>query len=398
MDQIKIQQYTDFLMEKGYSEQTIRLYSKSLEQAPDDWNIQVPAELYAHITKTLTTAKEVFTSTIYHNLKPASHLYFLMITGDSYKEYNRKHPEPTEYDIILNDFFKYSTEFKGITTMSAQAERQHVKSFLKYIGSSFIETFTSLNAKHLRDYICSELADIRPSSKGRYITSLRNFFRFLEYKEISVNHSILELPLAPAEWKKKNVPIILTEDEETRLRNHYYGTTAKDKRNRIIVCLMLDLGMRCAEVAALKITDIQWSLGTLKVSETKNKHIRTLPISIELGHMLEEYIISYRPKINNDYLFQHEQLNNQFDAMSRECVRGIIRRAFEKENIHGWWKGTHALRRTAASHIYNTGGGLKLTADLLGHESLDSTTQYVKVDFESLRKVGSPWPGGDSNE
>lgn len=398
MNQIKIQQYEKFLMEKGYSEQTIRFYSKALEQTPDDWNTKVSAELYEHITKTLTTAKELFSSTIYHSLKPASHLYFLMITGISYKDYTRKHPEPTEYDFILDEFFEYSTEFKGITTTSALAERQHVKSFLKYIGSSSIETFTSLNAEQLRDYVCSELADIRSSSKGRYITSLRNFFRFLEYTGISVNQSILELPLAPAEWKKGNIPIILTKDEETRLRNHYNGNTTKDIRNRIIVCLMLDLGMRCAEVAALKTTDILWNLGTLKISKTKNKHIRMLPISIKLGRMLEDYIILYRPQINNVHLLQHERLSNQFEAMSCECVRGVIRRAFEKENIHGWWKGTHALRRTAASHIYNTGGGLKLTADLLGHKSLDSTTQYVKVDFEALRKVGSPWPGGDSNE
>ena len=84
--------------------------------------------------------------------------------------------------------------------------------------------------------------------------------------------------------------------------------------------------------------------------------------------------------------------------MTRECVRGVIRRAYEKESIQGWWKGTHALRRTAASRIYNTGTGLKLTADLLGHESLDSTKAYVKVDFQQLKEVTSPWPGGELDE
>lgn len=83
--------------------------------------------------------------------------------------------------------------------------------------------------------------------------------------------------------------------------------------------------------------------------------------------------------------------------MSRENVRSVVRSAFEKESIQGWWKGTHALRRTAASKIYNTGNGLKMTADLLGHESLDSTKQYIKVDFGLLSEVASPWPGGDSD-
>ncbi|MFR7846405.1 MAG: tyrosine-type recombinase/integrase [Coprococcus phoceensis] len=58
-------------------------------------------------------------------------------------------------------------------------------------------------------------------------------------------------------------------------------------------------------------------------------------------------------------------------------------------------KGTHALRRTAASKIFNNGTGLKLTADILGHESLDSTKSYIKVDFEYLKGVAASWPGGD---
>ncbi len=81
--------------------------------------------------------------------------------------------------------------------------------------------------------------------------------------------------------------------------------------------------------------------------------------------------------------------------MSRENVRYVIRNAFEKERITGYWKGTHALRRTAASKIFNNGTGLKLTADILGHESLDSTKSYIKVDFEYLKGVAASWPGGD---
>lgn len=80
--------------------------------------------------------------------------------------------------------------------------------------------------------------------------------------------------------------------------------------------------------------------------------------------------------------------------MSKAGIRSVIRYAFEKQGITGWWKGTHALRRTVASRIYNSGCGLKLTADILGHISIDSTTEYVKVDFNSLRKVDTHWPKG----
>lgn len=56
---------------------------------------------------------------------------------------------------------------------------------------------------------------------GWYVTSLRNFFRFLELKDLAINQSVLTLSLAPADWAKSNVPVALSEDEEIRLRSHY---------------------------------------------------------------------------------------------------------------------------------------------------------------------------------
>lgn len=86
--------------------------------------------------------------------------------------------------------------------------------------------------------------------------------------------------------------------------------------------------------------------------------------------------------------------------MSTEEVRRIIRTTFQKENIKGYWKGTHALRRTAASSLFNNTNSFKIVSDILGHESIDSTARYVRVDFELLRSITSPWPGhgGEAND
>ena len=114
-----------------------------------------------------------------------------------------------------------------------------------------------------------------------------------------------------------------------------------------------------------------------------------------MGKFLEEYILRYRPSVPDEKHLLLRKYVNQYTCMSRENVRYVTRNAFEKEHITGYWKGTHALRRTAASKIFNNGTGLKLTADKLGHESLDSTKAYIKVDFEHLKAVVVPWPGGD---
>jgi site-specific recombinase XerD len=78
-------------------------------------------------------------------------------------------------------------------------------------------------------------------------------------------------------------------------------------------------------------------------------------------------------------------------------VRGVIRRNCAKAGLEDNTCATHILRRTAATKLYNSGNSLKLTADILGHESLDSTTHYAKTDLAGLLSVASSWPGGERN-
>ena len=318
-----------------------------------------------------------------------------MQTGEVFRNYDRNQKyKTTRNKELLEEFFKYSTEFKHITSMSATAECHHISVFLDSLDI-IPNDWSMLTAEDINQYVCTVFQNIKASSIGRYITSLRNFFRFLEYKGYVINKSVLELPLTSADWQKSNVPIILTSDEEKRLRFHYRNDEEIGIRNNIIIRLMLDLGLRCSEIPNIMLSDIKWANALIQIHGTKNNHVRQLPLSAELGKLLEEYILRYRPSVPDEKHLLLRKYVNRYTCMSRENVRYVIRNAFEKEYITGYWKGTHALRRTAASKIFNNGTGLKLTADILGHESLDSTKAYIKVDFEHLKVVAAPWPGGD---
>lgn len=390
-----IHNFEKFLRNKGYSPQTIHTYTKALEQVPDSWNVTEPQLLYEHINYTLTDNNQTFSPSTRHNIGPASSLFFQMQTGEVFRNYNRNQKyKTTRNKELLEEFFKYSTEFKHITSMSAIAECHHISVFLDSLDV-IPNDWSILTAEDINQYVCTVFQNIKASSIGRYITSLRNFFRFLEYKGYVINSSVLELPLTSADWQKSNVPIILTSDEEKRLRFHYKNDEERGIRNNIIIRLMLDLGLRCSEIPNIMLSDIKWANALIQIHSTKNNQVRQLPLSAELGKLLEEYILRYRPSVPDEKHLLLRKYVNRYTCMSRENVRYVIRNAFEKEHITGYWKGTHALRRTAASKIFYNGTGLKLTADILGHESLDSTKAYIKVDFEHLKAVAAPWPGGD---
>lgn len=397
MNSETIHNFEKFLENKGYSPQTIHTYSKALEQVPDSWNTTDSYLLYEHINRALFDDNQSLSPSIRHNLRPASGLLFQMQTGELFRNFDREQKNKAKRNKeLLEEFFIYSVEFKHITNMSAMAECHHISVFLDSL-LSIPNDWSVLTADDINHYVCMTFKNLKASSIGRYITSLRNFFRFLEYKGYVINNSVLELPLTSANWQKSNVPITLTSDEENRLRFHYKNNNETGIRNNIIIQLMLDLGLRCSEIPNIMLNDIKWTTASIQIRGTKSNHIRQLPLSTELGQLLEKYILYYRPHIPDENHLLLRKYVNQYTGMSRENVRYVIRNAFEKENIIGYWKGTHALRRTAASKIFNNGTGLKLTADILGHESLDATKSYIKVDFEHLKAVTIPWPGGDSD-
>ena len=139
--------------------------------------------------------------------------------------------------------------------------------------------------------------------------------------------------------------------------------------------------------------DIHWNGGTLIIRNTKNGAPRELPLSQNLGQALEIYVMNYRPRYTGNSLLLNTKPCKEHSPVTVGTVRSVVRNVFKRCSVSGWWKGPHSIRRTTASNIHNSGAGIKLTADILGHESLDSTTHYVRVDTTALREICREWPG-----
>ena len=115
MNQSLISSYAEYLRKMGYSAKTIHTYSKALEQAPDMWDTNVPSELYERINNALHQKQEYFLPAARHNIKPASSLFFMFVTGVSFKAYAKQETQnKSAYAGILKEFYVYSTEFKHI--------------------------------------------------------------------------------------------------------------------------------------------------------------------------------------------------------------------------------------------------------------------------------------------
>ena len=114
--------------------------------------------------------------------------------------------------------------------------------------------------------------------------------------------------------------------------------------------------------------------------------------SYSCGQAIYEYIKKARPDSTNRSIFLRFA-HQRGQAMGREQIRGTVRRAYARAGITTTITGTHILRHSKAKDMYESGSSLKVIADVLGHESIDTTVIYTKVASSQLQCVTCPWIG-----
>ncbi len=167
------------------------------------------------------------------------------------------------------------------------------------------------------------------------------------------------------------------------------SSTRTGRRDIAILTMLVRLGMRAGEVAALRLDDIDWRAGEIVV-RGKGKCTERLPLPTDVGGAVAAYLHHHRPtSAQGRTVFvrikaPHRALSSQGVS---QAVAAAARRA-GLGRIHA-----HRLRHTAATQMLRTGASLPEIGQLLRHRRALTTAIYAKVDREALRTIARPWPG-----
>lgn len=136
--------------------------------------------------------------------------------------------------------------------------------------------------------------------------------------------------------------------------------------------------------------DFEWNKGNIIIRKTKTHSERRLPLPLATGQAIEDYLIKWRPSTKERIVFVRYK-NQSGENMGVSQVRGTVRRAAIRAGLDNF-TGTHSLRHTVAKKMINSGTSLKTIADILGHESIETTQIYTKLNYEQLKDVAVAWP------
>ncbi len=397
MNPIILKRFEDYLNGHSFNKETIIDYLQCISNLEDPPNLDDPLVVFNYVNQITQQKKENISRSGFITLRASLRSLFQMITGIRFRDFLKQTNETDKYDPLLTRYAEYCLNFLHLTTTVTEAAIREVRLFLeKNVSNPDDIEWKTITAKDIISFLSKERSTLSIGSIGVSVTAIRRFFRFLMHNDYDIHLSVLDLPLSVPNWSKNSsLPIILSHEDRKKLDDYCFPNTAVGSRDRLILLLFSELGLRCNEVANICLSDIKWNHGTIVIRKTKTHVERELPVSSKLGTALENYVIHYRPKDLEDILL-FKSKNRTNEPATVENIRGAIRRLYEKNGIVGWHVGTHALRRTVGSQLYKVGNDLKTVADFLGHESVSATKAYVRTDMESLKKVASSWPRRDS--
>jgi len=279
------------------------------------------------------------------------------------------------------DHLRLEKRFSEHTLVSYQTDLRQLNEFLArdYDGLEIEK------APHqvLRSWIVELVEEGRsPKTINRKISAVKSYFKWgLKFKGFKSDPTQkIVLPKV-----SKRLPVYVEESQmETLLDYSVFPDTYEGKRDELIIDLLYQSGMRCAELINLKKTDVSYGNHTVKVLGKRNKE-RLIPVSNELAKKIfsfSETTPESGRNSDNNLLF----LTSRGAKLYPKLVYRIVNNYLSKVSALRK-KSPHVLRHSFATHMLNRGADLNAIKELLGHASLAATQVYTHNSIEKLKEI-----------
>lgn len=282
--------------------------------------------------------------------------------------------------MLVESFLRYIRYEKNLSTHTVLSYKNDLFQF-----KEFLETLVSgrelqqVMPEDVREWIASlSEAGMSARTVSRKVSSLRAFYRYLMAQSVIAGSPVKEVRVPKV---RKRLPVYLRRDTMDELLDDVeYGNDFEGIRNKLIIEMFYNTGIRRAELIGLHDDDVRE--GEIKVTGKRNKQ-RLVPYGPELASLIADYRKARREAgfDRSDYFF----IKKDGEPLYPQLVYRVVKRALSQVCTLEK-KSPHVLRHTFASVMLNNGAGLNSVKELLGHHSLASTEVYTHITFEELKQ------------
>ena len=284
----------------------------------------------------------------------------------------------------IKEYQNYLKLERGLSTNTIQNYTFDIEKLVLFLETNSIsQNPVNITEETIQQFIYHISSVVNARSQARAISGLKSFFTYILFEDYRKDNP-LELIEVPKTGRK--LPDTLSTIEIDQLIAAIDLSTPVGERNRAILETLYSCGLRVSELTNLKISDLFFEEGFIKVTGKGNKQ-RFVPI----GKTTEKYILLYKEQIRSHLNIQkgYEDtlfLNRRGKQLTRAMIFTIIKDLSVKINL----KKTispHTFRHSFATHLLENGADLRSIQLMLGHESITTTEVYMHLDRKHLAKV-----------
>ena len=288
------------------------------------------------------------------------------------------------WNTYIKSFQSYLKIERGLSKNTVANYTFDLERFSKFMLENEISISPEkINEETIQQFIYAVSKEVNARSQARIISGLKSFFSYLIFEDYRTDNP-MELIEAPRLGRK--LPDTLSIDDIDNLIAAIDLSTPEGERNRAILETLYGCGLRVSEITSLKISDLFFDEGFIKITGKGNKQ-RFVPIA----NATQKYIELYKDTIRNhmtivksyeDTLF----LNRRGKQLTRAMIFTIIKTLAIKINLQKNIS-PHTLRHSFATHLLENGADLRSIQMMLGHESITTTEIYVHLDRKHLTQI-----------
>jgi integrase/recombinase XerD len=284
----------------------------------------------------------------------------------------------------IRDYQLYLKIERGLAQNTIDSYSRDLEKLTLFLTENEIDfTPISIDTVTVKEFNYAIAKKINPRSQARIISGLRSFFDYLVFEDYRETNPT-DLVEAPKIGRK--LPDTLSVDEINELISAVDLSHPQGERNRTILETLYSCGLRVSELITLKISDLFFEEGFIKVTGKGNKE-RFVPIHYNAQKYITIYIAEIRSLLKPTKSFEDTLfLNRRGKGLTRQMIFTILKELAVKINLNKKIS-PHTFRHSFATHLLKNGADLRAIQLMLGHESITTTEVYVHLDTGDLKKV-----------
>jgi integrase len=287
---------------------------------------------------------------------------------------------------LLTGFLDWLVRHRGLSPRTVERHERMIMTVLPALGSDP----AAYDAVAVRRVVLHESKRCGRAQAKTIVTALRVYLRFLASQGLCRPCLDQAVPTLP-QWKLSSLPRYLEAPDVERIIAACDTSKGHGVRDRAVLLLLVRLGLRAGDIVSMRLHDIDWDDGTLRVRGKGRREVR-LPLPQDAGDALLAYLEHARPKAPTDRVFLCAQAPFRpfkTPATVSDIVRFALRRAGV---VNPPSRGANLLRHSAATMMLRSGATLDAIGTVLRHRSPQTTACYAKVDVALLKEIAQPWP------